>query len=472
MLKKVSAHWLKITMGLDIGLTVVALLLARLLRGWYPGDTMLQEGLVLVPLEKPLYFSPALLIPMVVVTWIVVFSSLSIYNSNFALPQNAQAQPIFMAITGAVFVFAGLAYLFFKDLSRFLFLYFYLLDVVFLIGWRKIAFWLLTKDPVINLRPQHRVLIVGQGELADNVAAAIGKFAWSGLNFVGFVNDSPEAVGSPGSLNQLVTDLDINEVIFALSPEERHKLPAMVLQLQPQNVNLRWVPDVLDLVFIRATIEDFAGVPLIGLREPALSILDQFVKRSFDLIVASLLLGLTAPISLAIALLIKLDSAGPIIYRAQRVGEGGRIFTMYKFRTMIDGADLNETALFVKDSEQMGVNKTPDDPRITRMGRFLRRTSLDELPQLLNVLKGNMSLVGPRPELPWLVERYEPWQYQRFAVPQGMTGWWQIKNRGLQQVYNVRVEDDLYYIHNYSFFLDLRILWLTMGAIIRGDGAY
>ena len=145
---------------------------------------------------------------------------------------------------------------------------------------------------------------------------------------------------------------------------------------------------------------------------------------------------------------------------------------MLKFRTMVQGADQSEQRLLQKEDRALGLNKLPDDPRITRIGRWLRRSSLDELPQLLNVLQGHMSLVGPRPELPWLVENYKLWQYQRFTVPQGMTGWWQVKNRGKQHHYDLRVEDDLFYIHNYSFLLDLRILWLTMGAIIRGDGAY
>ncbi len=139
---------------------------------------------------------------------------------------------------------------------------------------------------------------------------------------------------------------------------------------------------------------------------------------------------------------------------------------------MVLDADQIETDLFVQQNGTIGLNKRPDDPRITTIGRLLRRTSLDELPQLFNILKGDMSLVGPRPELPWLVDRYEPWQYQRFAVPQGLTGWWQVKNRDKQQAYDVRVEDDLYYIHNYSLLLDMRIIWLTVEAILRGNGAF
>jgi len=231
------------------------------------------------------------------------------------------------------------------------------------------------------------------------------------------------------------------------------------------------VPDVVDLAFVRATVEDFAGLPLIGLREPAISAFDRLIKRSFDIAAASALLVFTLPLSLAVMALIKLDSPGAIFYTAQRVGEGGKIFNMLKFRTMVDGAHRRETELFVRNGDTIGLKKNHHDPRVTRVGRILRRTSLDELPQFLNVIKGDMSLVGPRPELPWLVERYEPWQHVRFTVPQGMTGWWQVNHRAHQQAYNVRVEDDLYYIHNYSFLFDVRILLMTIRAIVRGDGA-
>ena len=166
-----------------------------------------------------------------------------------------------------------------------------------------------------------------------------------------------------------------------------------------------------------------------------------------------------------------MEGPGEIIFRQKRVGENGRIFEMLKFRTMIPGAE--ERRREVESVNHYGdlVHKSMDDPRVTRIGRILRRTSLDELPQVINILKGEMSLVGPRPELPYLVDEYKPWQYKRFAVPQGLTGWWQVNGRSDNPMH-LHTEDDLYYIEHYSLFLDLIILFKTLGVVIKGEGAY
>jgi exopolysaccharide biosynthesis polyprenyl glycosylphosphotransferase len=236
-------------------------------------------------------------------------------------------------------------------------------------------------------------------------------------------------------------------------------------------VTVRVVPDYFNLALFRAVVEELGGMPLINLRAPALNDYQRLVKRCFDLIVGTLTVILALPFMLIIAVLIKRDSPGPIIFRQQRVGENGRLFRMLKFRTMVDGAEAHLGDVLRLNATGEILFKTPDDPRITRLGRFLRRTSLDELPQLFNVLKGEMSLVGPRPELPWLVERYEPWQHKRFAVPQGMTGWWQINGRSTKPMH-LHTEDDLYYIQNYSLLLDIQILWKTFWVVIRRKGAF
>jgi len=160
-----------------------------------------------------------------------------------------------------------------------------------------------------------------------------------------------------------------------------------------------------------------------------------------------------------------------VFFRQLRVGENGRMFKMYKFRSMVVNAEALQAKVNQKDENGNIIHKTRNDPRVTRIGRILRKTSLDELPQFINVIKGEMSLVGPRPELPWLVEKYEPWQRQRFAVPQGITGWWQVNGRS-DKPCHLNTDQDLYYIENYSFWLDIRILIKTVPALLKGKGAF
>jgi lipopolysaccharide/colanic/teichoic acid biosynthesis glycosyltransferase len=206
------------------------------------------------------------------------------------------------------------------------------------------------------------------------------------------------------------------------------------------------------------------------LKEPALTPGQRAVKRVFDLTLGSLLLIGFAPLLAVSALVIKLDSPGPVFYRQKRIGEGRTEFRMFKLRTMVCGADRHEVHLLLSENGSLRFNKLPDDPRVTRVGRFLRRWSIDELPQLINVILGDMSLIGPRPELPSLVERYSAWQRKRFAVPQGMTGWWQVNGR--PQDVEQKVEFDLYYVRSYSLALDLWILVKTIGAVLSRRGAF
>ena len=194
-------------------------------------------------------------------------------------------------------------------------------------------------------------------------------------------------------------------------------------------------------------------------------------KRIFDLLFGFIILLLTLPLMALSALLVYMEDGAPIIFRQERVGRNGKLFEMYKFRTMIKNTEQLNAQLARQDLQGNLIYKTRDDPRVTRVGRLLRRFSLDELPQLFNVLAGTMSLVGPRPEIPRLVEQYEPWQRQRFVVLPGMTGWWQITGRSDKPMH-LHTEDDLYYIQNHSIWLDLRIILRTIWVVLIGKGAY
>ncbi len=378
-------------------------------------------------------------------------------------------------------LFAGLLYLFFRHISRVMFGYFILLDMAVVV-----SFFLLLRFVLLNntnsIPTLRRVLIAGTGQSATRLAGALERMRPRTAAVVGFLDNDQSIQGRSlagrpvlGQLEDAAAIIDqhkIDEVIIALSLNDHPSAVQLVRRLQSLPVHIRLVPDFLDFAVIRASVDYLEGMPMVGLRVPALSDEDRLYKRIFDVIVSSVLLVVLSPILAIIALLIMLDSKGPAFWYADRIGENGKPFKMIKFRSMVADAEARWHEVISRDEDGKLRFKHPDDPRITRVGAWLRRTSLDELPQLINVLRGEMSLVGPRPELPLVVEQeYEPWQWSRFTVPQGMTGWWQINRRGYEHQH-LCTADDLYYIQNYSLQLDLLILLKTIGVVIRGQGAY
>jgi lipopolysaccharide/colanic/teichoic acid biosynthesis glycosyltransferase len=194
-------------------------------------------------------------------------------------------------------------------------------------------------------------------------------------------------------------------------------------------------------------------------------------KRVFDLLFCFIALIPALPVMALSGLMVYLEDGSPVIFRQKRIGKDGRLFEMFKIRTMVKNAEQFRRVVEQPHANGELVSKIKDDPRVTRVGRVLRRFSIDELPQLFNVLAGTMSLVGPRPEIPHLLEEYEPWQHQRFSVLPGMTGWWQINSRNIQPMH-LHIEDDLYYIQNCSIWLDFQIILRTIWVVLSGRGGY
>ncbi len=448
----------------DMLLTLAALWLARQLRLVLPFG--LQFDVVTgEPLKFGIDWTFYLLL---LIVWATVFLVLPVYNSQRSLHAIGDLQITLLAIAFAVLILAGLAYFFYRELSRVLFVYFTVIDTVLLTLWRTILRAALRVRHATWPASKRRVLIVGTGFVADEVAARLQTYSWTGLELVGFLSDAPDAanpkiLGTLSDAPRLVAGQHIDEVLIALPLRAHQDMIDLIARLQRAPVSVRVVPDLFDLAFTRAGIENLDGLPIVSLRDPVMTPLQRTVKRMFDLLIAgsTLLIGVVPMLLIAIA--VKRNSPGPIIFRQQRVGENGQLFWMYKFRTMVDHADASPTA--------RDIVKRPDDPRLTRTGRWLRRFSLDELPQLFNVIKGEMSLVGPRPELPWLVDQYADWQRKRFNVPQGMTGWWQVNGRSDKPTI-AKTRDDLYYIQNYSLLLDIVILWKTIGAVLKRTGAF
>ena len=408
--------------------------------------------------------------------WIAIFLIGSVYDPKQRFKAVDEFRNVTIAILCAALCFAGLLYFTYREVSRGLFITFALFDLFLLLGWRVAARLAFRLGKISSSR--RRVLIVGAGELGQRAAQMIREYVWSNLELVGFIDDKHDGsgtdapiLGSFDEIRRVAEKKRVDEVIIALPYHAYERLNRITADLLRLPVQVRIIPDYLHLALYRISIEDFGGLPLINLRATAFSSYQHLTKRAFDLIVGTIMTLFTLPLMIITAIAIKLDSPGSIIFKQQRVGENGRLFSMYKFRSMVADAEDRRQGVIQNDEAGNIAHKTPNDPRVTRVGRFIRRTSIDEFPQLFNVLKGDMSLVGPRPEMPWLVEKYEPWQRKRFVVPPGITGWWQINGRSDQPMH-LNTDLDLFYIRNYSILLDLYILWRTIGAVVKRRGAF
>jgi exopolysaccharide biosynthesis polyprenyl glycosylphosphotransferase len=470
-LKGFSSRFIFLLFLFDILLTELALFIAESMRGVIPFGR---------PDSGQTFLDLSILVGVALI-WGFFLRFFGAYDPRRLSSFVDEGKAILLTILVGMLALSSFFYLFNIEFrSRTLFFYFAFIDLALLINYR-LAVRYVVRSLVAGGYNVRRVLLVGTTKVGQELAYIIRSQPWTGLSVTGFVDDDPQlrnsrveewpVLGNTEELPELIAAHGVADVIVALPGCEHEKIAEIVLNLQAQPVRVRVVPDLFEMVSVRAQVEDFWGIPLIGLRDPVITGFDRVVKRTFDLVLSSVLVVLLSPVMLLIAVAIKLDSSGPALFRQSRVGENGRLFSMHKFRTMVHGADkmvadLEDNGIYVD-----GVYKVKQDPRITRVGRFLRRMSLDELPQLFNVLKGEMSLVGPRPEQPWIVERYQPWQRKRLSVMPGMTGWWQVNGRSDRPLF-LNTEYDLYYIQNYSPVLDLVILWKTIWVVLRGKGAY
>jgi exopolysaccharide biosynthesis polyprenyl glycosylphosphotransferase len=295
-------------------------------------------------------------------------------------------------------------------------------------------------------------------------------------------NDVP-IVGSLDDLPEVIRELAIQEVIITDSQLASEKLFEAMMQIgRRHKVEFRFAPSLFNFLPQKTSVEQIGILPMVRLFREPLSDAERFVKRASDIVLSALVIILLSPVWLVISILIKLDSRGSILFRQERIGMDGRRFLCYKFRTMRADADENlHREAYQKnikglaeanagDAEKPVFGKVKDDPRVTRIGKFLRRTSLDELPQFLNVLSGEMSIVGARPPIPYEVEEYDIRHRRRLDMKPGITGLWQVSGRN-RLTFEEMVQRDLFYIENWSLWLDLKIILLTLPAVWRGDGA-
>lgn len=421
-------------------------------------------------LPPPVYF----LFPIV---WVGIMIFFSVYDGHKNLRVVDEFTNLTLSSILAGITLAGFLYFTYRDTSRALYILFVFITYIIFLLWRILAriFYLGRNNSMDHTQ---RILILGAGPVGLEIRNRINEHAHLNINFTGFLDDNqqkkknnPEILGSLDDTRALIKSGRITDVVIALPSRAYQRINQLVQELQDLPVKVWVVPDYFQFALHHAKVEDFLNIPMLDLRAPALSENQRMIKRIFDLVFGILMTLFALPLMGLISLLILSNDGLPILFKQKRVGENGRLFTMYKFRTMVKNAEQIRLQAEQPDENGNIVHKFQNDPRVTRLGSILRRLSFDELPQLFNVLRGAMSLVGPRPELPYLVEKYQPWQRKRFAIPQGMTGWWQIHGRSDKPMH-LHTEDDLYYVQNYSIWLDIQILVRTVWIVIRGKGAY
>jgi putative colanic acid biosynthesis UDP-glucose lipid carrier transferase len=322
---------------------------------------------------------------------------------------------------------------------------------------------------------QRHIVVIGAGRLGKDIARRLAATPWSGLSVRAFYDDDPALAGTQvegidvrGTVEAVARDLDagnVDQVWIALPLRADARIRELLLHLRRHTVEVRLVPDIFNFALLNHSMTEVAGLPVINLAESPLSGVNRAIKGAEDFVLSLLLIVIASPLLLLIALGVKLSSPGPVIYAQQRVTWNGRHFMMRKFRTMPVDAEAASGPVW----------SSPGERRATPFGAFLRRSSLDELPQLLNVLQGDMSLVGPRPERPEFVEQFRrqiPGYMQKHLVKAGITGWAQVNDLRGDTDLTRRIEYDLYYIDNWSLMFDLRILCLTLWHILTSRNAH
>jgi len=444
----------------DLAVVSLAWVVAYYLR-FYTGIIDVDKGI-------PAFGGYALLLLFIWLIWAFVFRRIGLYQPMRAVRRSREVWLLIEANIIATVLFIALTYLFREkevQFSRLVFVYFGVLATILTIAVRAgLRFFLRdVRRRGYNLR---FVLVVGAGKVAADIVARVRSHRELGYQIVGCLSrDGAEKRGERGipvigaypDLSALLATMDIDQVIVALPLEDHHEMPRIIDQIGDSLIDLKIVPDVYQFVRVGGRIEEFEGLPVISVQESPLDTLNLISKRALDIVLATGAILVLSPIMLLVALLIRCSSRGPIFYAQERLSYDGTRFNILKFRSMRS------------DAEESGPGwTTRGDARVTWLGSLLRKTNLDELPQLFNVLRGDMSLVGPRPERPVYIEEFRrrvPRYMLRHKVPAGMTGWAQVHGWRGDTSIDKRIEFDMYYIENWSILFDLKIMCLT---VMRG----
>ncbi len=413
-----------------------------------------------------------------IVILLLILERKGLYRRTMSIMNIEEVKGIFTSVLyAAVILFTASFY--FKDItySRLIVTYSFIFLLVFLTVERYVAYKIFQYLHGKGIGVQ-RVLIYGAGEAGQMLVERFVRSPRLGTMPLGFLDDNPELWGKTvksrsdevkydlpvfGGFEKLLDTAvagDVDELFISLPSVSQTRIAEIIRYCERINLKFNFMPNLYDYKLQHISVRSLDGIPLLTVKERHIAPWNFFLKRIMDIIIASAAILVLSPVFIIIARLVKKGSPGPALFKQDRVGREGEIFSMYKFRTMY--VDTPKYALTPDSSE---------DPRITPLGRLLRRTSLDELPQLFNVLKGEMSVVGPRPEMPFIVEQYNQIQRERLKVKPGITGLWQISADRAKQIHE-NIEYDLYYVENVSPLLDLVIILRTVIGVIRGRGAF
>ncbi|MBN2105273.1 undecaprenyl-phosphate glucose phosphotransferase [bacterium] len=408
--------------------------------------------------------------------WVVFSNALGVYQSKRLSGFSADWLPIFYSQTAVVISYTSIGFVLKAlDLSRIM-LAIYSFIAIVIIGFIHQFVRIYLNYARVKGYNQRHILIVGAGKIGRELALRLSDHLEYGLKIIGFIDDKKlpgkiretqyEVIGNTRQLQEILLAYDIDRVMITL-PLTSHRKVAKVADICDYvGVEVNIVPDLFGFIKPNTKVFDIDGLPVIGIRKtPVDSILYIYFKRLFDILFSIIVLAVLSPAIFIFALLIKLTSSGPVIFKQNRIGSGGRDFIFYKFRTMAMSDEKQSDTIWT----------TENDSRCTKIGTFLRKTSLDELPQFWNVLKGDMSVVGPRPERPHFAKKFKsevPKYMVRHQVKTGITGWAQVNGFRGDTSIEKRLEYDLYYIENWSFKFDLKIIWLTVWKGLINKNAY
>lgn len=432
----------------------------------------------IIPADKgvpDLFIYAQLLLPIVVI-WGLAFKWFGLYRPKRVSSRIAELADIIKACVFSVLILISLTFFLRQfEFSRLIFLFFTVINIAALSAER-----ILFRQALNFLRRQgfniRYAIIIGTGESAKRLLKRMEAHPEVGIKFEGMLGADPveidrningvRVIGTYEDAKKILGTGRIDNVFIALNWKEYAKVFEILRSIEDEPVDIKVVPDIYEFLALRGGVEDFEGIPIVNLRNSPLYGWNLVFKRAMDIAIASVAIVLLAPLMLLIAAVIKITSPGPVLYRQERLGFGSvKTFQILKFRSMRIGAEDGTGPVWARQN----------DPRRTKFGTFLRQTSLDELPQIFNVLRGDMSIVGPRPERPVFISEFRksiPAYMLRHKMKVGITGWAQVNGwRGNTDI-RKRIEHDLYYIENWSLFFDVKIVWLTLWKGLVNRNAY